>query len=136
MTQFRYISTIRLRKQSFLRCQALQAINVEHSFDIPGEKQPNGLFHDSTDIEVFEAGSIRSAGIDGSMGSDTDTSKAEAVGGVVKEEENRDAIPRYTVKKSASFKPVSVTKSFLAKAGSTVAPIKTGVEKGVFWTAW
>ena len=120
-----------LKDKSFLHRKVLETNNVEQASENISGKQSNGLPPDSMDAEGFEAGSVRSAGIDGSMGSDTDTSKAEALGGVTKEGENRDAVPRYTVKKSASFKPVSVTKSFLAKAGSTVAPIKTTGEKGL-----
>jgi hypothetical protein len=97
--------------------------------EITSKNKPNGIVIDSHDNE-FESGSVLSAGLDGSAGSDTDTSKAEISGNSGKDSEGRDAIPKYAAKKSASFKPVSVTKSFLAKAGSTTVPTKIAGEKG------
>jgi hypothetical protein len=77
------------------------------------------------DGEVLEAGSVKSAGFEGSLGSDTETSKADGSAG-----NGKDTVPKYSVKKLAGFKPVSVTKSFLAKAGTATLPIKTAGDKG------
>ena len=91
--------------------------------------QVNGAVGDYHEQESHENGSVRSGGLEGSAGSDTDMSKAEAAGDG-KDVEGGDPIPRYTVKKTSSFKPVSVTKSFLMKAGSTGGP-KAGSDKGL-----
>lgn len=69
-----------------------------------------------------------STGVDGSSAPDTENSKSEAIETVAKDADGQG--PRYAVRKSASFKPVSVTKNFLAKAGSTSTPLKTSADKG------
>ena len=71
--------------------------------------------------------------VDGSIGSDTDTSKVDAAEhsrkGLL---EGQEQIRPYTVKKSATFKPVSITKNFLAKAGTTpTPPPQSGSDKGI-----
>ena len=76
------------------------------------------------EIDVAENASTRSAGIDGSHGSDTDYTKNEGVGSTEK-----DAVPRHSVKKSATFKPVSVTKNLLAKTGTVATPTKPNSDK-------
>ena len=86
----------------------------------------NGIFESSElrDPELAEDASVRGPGIDGSLGSDTDTSKTDAAGSA------KDAIPRYSVRKSATFKPVSVTKNLLAKTTAVSTPTKTTGDKG------
>ena len=85
---------------------------------------------ESRDIEVNENGSFRSTGVDGSTDSDTETSKLEGIEAAGKDIDGRDQIPRYSVKKVAGFKPVSVTKNFLAKAGSVSTTVKSSSDKG------
>ena len=92
-------------------------------------KQVNGISGDIQEHDPYENGSVKSGGAEGSAGSDTDLSKAEAGGTAGKDAEARDSIPRYTVKKTSSFKPASLTKSFLMKVGSTGGP-KAGSDKG------
>ena len=77
------------------------------------------------EVDIGESASVRGAGIDGSVGSDTDTSKNEAAGIA-----GKDPDPKYSVKKSATFKPVSVTKNLLAKTSSVSTPTKVNAEKG------
>ena len=81
---------------------------------------------ENQEIEASEIGSVKSAGFDGSLGSDTDTNKIESSGN------GKDIVPRYSAKKPAGFKPVSVTKSFLAKAGTAVLPLKAVGDKGIY----
>jgi hypothetical protein len=76
----------------------------------------------------MEDGSVKSVGMEGSAGSDTDASKTDLGNTASKDLEGQ--VPRYSAKKLASFKPVSVTKSFLAKAGSASTPAKAGSDKG------
>ena len=90
--------------------------------------QTNGPIGDGKFIDVLEDGSVQSTGIEGSAGSDTDTSKVDAANMAPKDNEGQ--VPRYNAKKSASFKPVSVTKNFLAKAGASSTPIKVNNERG------
>lgn len=85
---------------------------------------------ETEDVAVDDE-SIQPALMEHSAESDTDTSKQDAGESMGKDLDGQDSVPRYVVKKSASFKPVSVTKSFLAKAGTVVAPmVKTGNDKG------
>ena len=76
------------------------------------------------EVDLAENASTRSAGVEGSLGSDTDTSKTDnpATSG-------KDTIPRYSVRKS-TFKPVSVTKNLLARTSSISTPTKTSGEQG------
>ncbi|KAL8728177.1 MAG: hypothetical protein Q9166_005571 [cf. Caloplaca sp. 2 TL-2023] len=63
--------------------------------------------------------------IDGSVGSDTDTSKpltSDAAGKDLLDSHHHARSNSVNVKKPATFKAVSVTKNFLAKAGTTTAP--------------
>ena len=75
--------------------------------------------------------SIQDAIVDGSVGSDTDTGKLGLVDASTKDTtESQDHMRSNSFKKPATFKAVSVTKNFLAKAG-TVAPTgKSSNEKG------
>ena len=71
--------------------------------------------------------------VDGSIGSDTDTSKVDAAENPRKGLlEGQEQIRPYTAKKSATFKPVSITKNFLAKAGTaSTPPPQLGSDKGI-----
>ena len=61
--------------------------------------------------------------VDGSVGSDTDTGGPLKVDSVNKDESNIQHHARSnSVKKPTSFKAVSVTKNFLAKAGTPAPP--------------
>ena len=100
------------------------SLNETQIGDDISKPEVNPASTEPPDNDNFEAASVRSAGFEGSLGSDTDTNKMEANG------VGKDAVPRYSVKKPVGFKPVSVTKSFLAKAGTTVLPIKTVGDKG------
>ena len=88
-------------------------------------KYVNGISNESQDSDMFESGS---AGIEDSLGSDVDINSRVEVGNTMIE--GQDGVPKYTVKKTSSFKPVSVTKTFLMKAGSAAALPKSGMEKG------
>ncbi|KAL8639838.1 MAG: hypothetical protein Q9228_003172 [Teloschistes exilis] len=61
--------------------------------------------------------------IDGSVGSDTDTTKSQNIKDAP---EGPHHVRSNSVKKPATFKAVSVTKNFLAKAGTTTAPAVKG----------
>jgi hypothetical protein len=61
------------------------------------------------------------------MASDSEASRTDQA--EVDGKEGGQTVRRYSVKKSASFKPVSVTKNFLAKAG-TATPVKALGDKG------
>ena len=87
---------------------------------------------EAQDFETTEEDSVRGAGVDGSAGSDTDTSRVDTAEVEGKElgDGQEQARPN-ALKKSATFKPVSVTKNFLAKAGTTTTPAtKTSTDKG------
>ncbi|KAL8821448.1 MAG: hypothetical protein Q9223_000497 [Gallowayella weberi] len=74
--------------------------------------------------------SAEQAVIDGSVGSDTDTSKplnSDAAGKDPSDSHHHARSNSVNVKKPATFKAVSVTKNFLAKAGTTTAPAVKGV---------
>lgn len=66
--------------------------------------------------------------IDGSVGSDTETSRPFTSDPASKDpsEGPHHARSNSVVKKPSTFKAVSVTKNFLAKAGSTAAPAAKG----------
>ena len=93
-----------------------------------GDTKLNGVSEalEPREVETAENASTRSAGIEGSLGSDTDTSKADVVGA-----QGKDAVPKYSVRRSATFKPVSVTKNLLAKTSSASTPTKTSADKGI-----
>ena len=105
-------------------------LNVEHPTDVNETLEERRGGGEPQDTEINENGSVRSAGVDGSIGSDTDTSKHEGMGVTGKDADGRDQIPRYSVKKAVGFKPMSVTKSFLAKAGSVSTLVKLSGDKG------
>ena len=70
--------------------------------------------------------------VDGSVGSDTDTGGPLKPNAVSKDDSN---VPHHarsnSVKKPTTFKAVSVTKNFLAKAGApTVPSVKTNGDSG------
>ncbi|KAL8689145.1 MAG: hypothetical protein Q9218_005117 [Villophora microphyllina] len=65
--------------------------------------------------------------IDGSVGSDTDTSKPLNPDSTTKDfPDGHHHVRSNSIKKPATFKAVSVTKNFLAKAGTTTAPAVKG----------
>jgi hypothetical protein len=90
---------------------------------------------DNAEGQEFEAreGSIRSVGVDGSVGSDTEINRTDNPDGNGKDlEDGLEHTRPNAIKKAASFKPVSVTKNFLAKAGTATTPVlKAGTEKGM-----
>ena len=100
------------------------------SQDVPSEillsiEQPiNGIIEkDGANQETTEA-AVTSAEVSVSGGSDTEASKAEATKAGLDE---KGHIRSASVKKPASFKPVSVNKTFLAaKGASSAAPSKLG----------
>lgn len=86
------------------------------------------------ELDAVEDGSVQSIGVEGSIGSDTEAGKADPADGTVKDlaEIHEQSRPN-ALKKSATFKPVSVTKNFLAKTGTPTTPaIKAGNDKGNF----
>ena len=86
------------------------------------------------DTESAEELSAKEAAIvDGSVGSDTDTSKLDTLEVSTKGlGDGQEQIRPYAVKKSTTFKPVSITKNFLAKAGTaSTPPSQSGSEKGI-----
>ena len=94
----------------------------------------NGVNYTSENPELdpTEDGTAQNAGLDSSVGSDTDTSKAEAADLIGKDNaDGKHHVRSGSVKKPTTFKAVSVTKNFLAKAGtgSTIAS-KAGGDKG------
>ena len=105
----------------------LEVSNLTQPTDVNQAQYEGDHSSQSRDVEINENGSVKSAGVDGSVGSDTDTSKHETMG---KDADGRDQIPRYSVKKAVGFKPVSVTKNFLAKAGSVSTLVKASGDKG------
>ena len=66
--------------------------------------------------------SAEQTGVDGSVGSDTDSGKPLSKD----PSDNHHHARSNSVKKPATFKAVSVTKNFLAKAGATTAPAVKG----------
>lgn len=99
---------------------------VEHTTSNENTKaEINQASTENQESEAYEIGSVKSAGFDGSLGSDTDTNKIDNSGN------GKDTVPRYSAKKPAGFKPVSVTKSFLAKAGTALLPLKAVGDKGM-----
>lgn len=88
-----------------------------------GTSDKHELKPDSENVEAI----VNSAEVSVSGGSDTEASKAETKNQV---DEKGHARTTSTVKKFASFKPVSVNKTFLAAKGATsAAPSKPG-DKG------
>ncbi|MCJ1404867.1 hypothetical protein MMC11_008093 [Xylographa trunciseda] len=81
--------------------------------------------------EIVEDDSAKGLGVDGSGGSDTDTSRVDISDAAGKDlEDGQEQVRPNALKKSATFKPVSVTKSFLAKAGTATTPTaKLGGDK-------
>ena len=70
--------------------------------------------------------------VDGSVGSDTETAKAWASDAIDKDTpDEQHHVRSNSVKKPTTFKAVSVTKNFLAKAGTAPPPGAKGVvDKG------
>lgn len=82
--------------------------------------------------EATDNDSARGTGIEGSIGSDTEFSKVDIADATGKElGDGQEQTRPNAVKKSATFKPVSVTKNFLAKAGTATTPAaKASTDKG------
>lgn len=96
------------------------------------------LEKESQGHETTENDSAKGAGADESIGSDTDTSRVDLSDVTSKDlEDGQEQIRPNALKKSATFKPVSVTKSFLAKAGTASTPTaKSAADKGsLFYSA-
>ena len=81
--------------------------------------QVNGIYKEqqTNDSEAADDGASRSNGAE-------DIAGAEETEGVLKEVgENQEQARPNALKKSTTFKPVSVTKNFLAKTGTPAAPV-------------
>jgi hypothetical protein len=94
------------------------------SESVPSIEQPiNGIVEKDGTIQDTTEAAVTSAEVSVSGGSDTEASKAEATKTALDKGHVRSA----SVKKPASFKPVSVNKTFLAaKVASSAAPSKLG----------
>lgn len=94
----------------------------------------NGIDYTSEhpELDTTEEGTSQNAGLDGSVGSDTDTSKAEPADPTGKiNADGKHHARSGSVKKPTTFKAVSVTKNFLAKAGTgSTSASKAGGDKG------
>lgn len=87
--------------------------------------------------ETAEVSANQTAIADGSVGSDTDTSKPFTSDAANKDpsEGPYHARSNSIAKKPSTFKAVSVTKNFLAKAGTTAAPaVKGASDSGMLHT--
>ena len=92
--------------------------------------------NDIQELDAAEDGSVQSIGAEGSAGSDTEAGKIDSADGNIKDlaEIHEQSRPN-AVKKSTTFKPVSVTKNFLAKTGTPTNPAtKASSDKGKFRT--
>lgn len=93
--------------------------------------EPHVIFVNGTVDDAASADDAASpvAQLDVSAGSDTDNSKAEILG------QRQDGKVQHTrsssMKKPASFRPVSVTKNFLAKTATATLILRTG-EKSMY----
>lgn len=88
--------------------------------------------NDIQELDAAEDGSVQSIGAEGSVGSDTEAGKIDPADGTIKDltEIHEQSRPN-ALKKSATFKPVSVTKNFLAKTGTPTNPAsKASNDKG------
>lgn len=94
----------------------------------------NGVDYTSENPEpdTTEEVTAENAGLDSSVGSDTDTSKTEPADLTGKDNADGKHHARSgSVKKPTTFKAVSVTKNFLAKAGTgSTSASKAGGDKG------
>ncbi|MCJ1249822.1 hypothetical protein MMC30_007048 [Trapelia coarctata] len=73
--------------------------------------------------EATDNDSTRGTGVEGSIGSDSEFSKVDIADATGKElGDGQEQTRPNAVKKSTTFKPVSVTKNFLAKAGTATTP--------------
>ena len=93
--------------------------SADLSEELAKGSQVNGVYSEqqATDPEAVEDGMSRSNGAE-------DNATAEDMEGVLKElGENQEQTRPNALKKSTTFKPVSVTKNFLAKAGTPTAPV-------------
>lgn len=113
-------------------------MNAQGVSQPPQERRgkPNGILQEinQPEPENHEESDIRNIVNEESVGSDTDNSKVDATDTGSKDfGDGRDVIRPNALKKSATFKPVSVTKNFLAKAATTLSPVLKGSgDKGMF----
>lgn len=88
------------------------------------EQSVNGTVEQDGAIQEITAAAVNSAEVSVSGGSDTEASKAEATKTGL---DDKGHVRSASVKKPASFKPVSVNKTFLAAKGASAAvPSKLG----------
>lgn len=87
--------------------------------------------------ETAEVSADQTAIVDGSVGSDTETSRtfiSDAAGKDPTEGTPHHARSNSIAKKPSTFKAVSVTKNFLAKAGTPAAPaVKGNADDGIIY---
>lgn len=110
------------------------AVNDPDTVLVHQDGLPNGVANavEPHDSEVTDNDSARGTGVEGSVGSDTEFSKVDVADATGKEiGDGQEQTRPNAVKKSTTFKPVSVTKNFLAKAGTATAPTtKASTDKG------
>ncbi|KAI4093998.1 MAG: hypothetical protein LQ344_002443 [Seirophora lacunosa] len=101
--------------------------SLNYTLDPPSSLRMSSIEHDH-ERETAELSADQTAIIDGSVGSDTETSKTFASDQASKDpsEGPHHARSNSTAKKPSTFKAVSVTKNFLAKAGTTAPPAAKG----------
>ena len=92
----------------------------------------NGERHGSY-VHELDVGEDGIPGVEGSISSDTDNGKIDTADvGQKDTSENQDQTRPNSLKKAATFKPVSVTKNFLAKTGTASVPAsKISGDKGM-----
>ena len=88
------------------------------------DQRVNGVPYLSVDPAPQDSSAVDDGIAGDNIGSDTDTSRAGSVD--QSKDENR-LLPSNSNKKPASFRPVSVTKTFLAKTAGTAPPTTTKV---------
>ncbi|MCJ1477699.1 hypothetical protein MMC13_006372 [Lambiella insularis] len=97
-------------------CGTPQPIHISEENPVASDRESQGN-------EVIETYSAKGPGVDESISSDTDTSRVDINDSTSKDlEDSQEQIRPNALKKSTTFKPVSVTKSFLAKAGTALTP--------------
>jgi len=110
------------------------AVNDPETVLVHHDGRPNGISNaiEPQDSEATDNDSARGTGVEGSIGSDTEFSKFDVADATGKEiGDGQEQTRPNAVKKSTTFKPVSVTKNFLAKAGTATAPAsKASTDKG------
>ena len=99
------------------------------------DETTNGISNaiEPQESEATDNDSARGTGVEGSIGSDTEFSRVDIADPTGKEiGDGQEQTRTNAVKKSTTFKPVSVTKNFLAKAGTATTPAtKASTDKGM-----